>query len=288
MTVRGKSGKEILACFVCFNSKFLVFNFALEKKPTISFISLHLSSLWELAFPFSTSHTGYFLQLQALNCQRVPWVIYLAILPCLLVNLLFSTYLTILFLAFLCIILFPPTDSTLPLQCRHISCLNLPWAILSPKYLFTAKTLLFVTLCCCIREGGGFTSPKFCQYRHLCVSFLAAVIASGENQILLPACFSHLARQWSSPWRCTSHSLAGSLHCSFGYEHLFCQTPMGGDELGWANCALGAQLSLCYLHAIWIPARHSVLRDLAPTPVLCLITLAQWAAGEQNAQLSLQ
>lgn len=137
----------------------------------------------------------------------LPGLIYLAIFPSLLVNLLFSLYLIILFLAFLCIILFPSIDSTLPLQRRHISCLNLPWAILSPKYLFTAKTFLFVTLCCCIREGRDSPHPTSANADIYARAFLLLSLPVGRTRYFCqPVSDTYLARQWSSPWRCTSHS----------------------------------------------------------------------------------
>lgn len=149
--------------------------------------------------------------------------------------------------------------------------------------------LLFVTLSCWIREGKDSPYPNSASADIYTWAFLLLSLPMGRTRYFCqPVSDTYLARQWSSPWRCTFHSPGWKSTLLVWIWTLFCQTPMGWDELCWANCALGAQLSLCYLDAIWIPARHSVLRDLAPTPVLCLITLAQWAAGEQKTCLSLQ
>lgn len=75
--------------------------------------------------------------------------------------------------------------------------------------------------------------------------------------MLEPSCYCHC--QWGEPDTSASLSqtptlpgsethlggthltpLAGSLHCSFGYEHLFCQTPMG--SAGLSKLCLGSSI----------------------------------------------
>lgn len=117
------------------------------------------------------------------------------------------------------------------------------------------------------------------------------LIANGEDQIFLTACFRHLRLLGNETHLGGTHltSLTRILHSSFGYGHLLCQTPMRRHELGWANCALGTQSPLSNLHAIWIPTRHSVWGTRLPLlSFACLITPAQRTSGEQKSWVSLQ
>lgn len=64
-----------------------------------------------------------------------------------------------------------------------------------------------VTLCCCIREGRDSPHLNSANVDIYAWTFLLLLLPMGRIRYFCqPVSDTYLARQWSSPWRCTSHS----------------------------------------------------------------------------------
>lgn len=183
----------------------------------------------------------------------LPGLIYLAIFPSPLVHLLFFIYIIILFLAFLCIILFPPIVSIHPHSPYNVGtflALTCHRPFSYPN--ISSQPRCYCLLHCPVELGKGripltqilpvqisiheLSCCCHCQWGEPDIS------ASLFQTPTLPGSEAHLGGAHFTP-------LAGSLHCWFGYEHCFVRHPW--DEMSCVEQTVPWELN-CH-SATWMP-----------------------------------